>query len=140
MAKILSRSLLVLAAVLTLCGAASSERKPVRVVRGPTAWRSCHMQSPGYTGTCRMTRITSGLETTNIHFSVDDDWEAELNFILLGEWQEPMQENLDFTLVMGVFETGQPRVSPGRCSLRPEALRCISNDRQFQAEAAGPLR
>ncbi|MFM7312057.1 MAG: hypothetical protein ACKO0M_02630 [Cyanobium sp.] len=118
---------------------AMAQRWSVEESDAPVHWRACRIVSPGWSGPCSVTFVTRGQQSINIHFDRDDSGMEGLSFVIAAAAASTAGP-LPFELVAARFGSNRVIETTGQCSPRPEAIRCISRDGRFSAQAAARLR
>ena len=96
----------------------------------------CLMVAPNFNVRCNYVLVTSGGNTTNIHFTKDKIGSQGISFVILNEEFDPDQEEIK---TVGLF-IKNPRSTqinqPGTCMVTGSIWRCMTRDGQYSAAAA----
>ena len=135
----LPSGLLLVVATLGHAGSGLAQQWSIQATDAPARWRNCRIASPAYAGPCRVTFVTKGTRSLNIHFDLDDSGTEGLSFVIASEDLE-LRERMSFALVAERFQRNAVVPAEGVCSVRPESIRCISVDGAYSAQAVQRLR
>lgn len=128
-----------LALLIAAATPAPAQQWSIQDSEAPVHWRTCRIVSPAYTGPCQVTFLTRGNRSLNIHFDRDATGTEGLSFVIAARDRQ-LEPRMEFQLVAERFASNNVREIDGQCSIRPEAIRCVSADGQFSAQAVGRLR
>ena len=96
----------------------------------------CLMVAPGFNGRCNYVMITSGAETTNIHFTRDKAGSQSMSFVISNKLFNAQQESIG---TVGLFfrNPGPTQIKKsGTCTVSASMVRCVTSDGKYSAFAA----
>ena len=101
-------------------------------------WKTCRIETPAYTGSCRATVFTLKDGSLNLHFDVDN---TGLRGLTWGISAMPPEGSNVFPVVLTAERFGKRivRYSSGECRVAPQEIFCITNDGQQTAVARNRL-
>lgn len=97
--------------------------QPVATAR----WKTCRIETPSFTGSCKATVFTLKGGSLNLHFDVDD---TGLRGLTWGMSAMPPEGSNVFPVVLTAERFGKRniRYSSGECRVAPQEIFCITHD------------
>ena len=101
-------------------------------------WKTCRIETPAYTGSCKSTVFTLKDGSLNLHFDVDD---TGLRGLTWGISAMPPEGTNVFSVVLTAERFGKRtiRYSSGECRVAQQEIFCITHDGQQTAVARNRL-
>ena len=108
--------------------------EPVTTAR----WRTCQIETPAYTGSCKATVFTLQDGSLNLHFDSDD---TGIRGLTWGISAMPPEGSNVFPVVLTAerFAKRTIRYSSGECRVAPQEIFCVTHDGQQTAVARNRL-
>jgi hypothetical protein len=117
---------------------AEAQEWSVQRSSAPRRWQTCRLVSPKFSGPCRVTFITQGSSSMNLHFDLDESGTQGLSFVIPIDGQERGDQRV-FMAVAQRFQGNDVAEVLGICSIHEDSIRCINSDGTFGAQAYRPL-
>lgn len=132
--RVLASLLLISSIAAAVPTEAEAQEWSVQRSSAPKRWQTCRLISPKFSGPCRVTFITQGSSSMNLHFDLDESGTQGLSFVIPINGQEPGGQSV-FMAVAQRFQGNDVAEVHGSCSILEDSIRCVSSDGKFSAQA-----